>query len=105
MPPRKASPKLEDLKKIIASAAEAEKPSPSPDLDSPDLSIELEDHKLEFQFTCLREDFKQLQDTHGLRLNYTGHIFKLVCVWLACVVGSVVLSGFGRWGSNFQIQF
>jgi len=95
MAPRKAPPKPEDLKKIIASAAETEKPSPSPDVDLPDLSLELEDHKLEFQLTLLREELKQLQDTHGLRLDYTGHIFKLVCAWLACVVACVVLSGFG----------
>jgi hypothetical protein len=98
MAPRKTTPKSEDLNKIIASAAEIEKPSPTPDLNLPDLSLELEDHKLEFQLTCLREDLKQLQDTHGLRLDYTGHIFKLVCTWLACVVACVILSGFGRWG-------
>jgi len=98
MASRKPTPKPEDLNKIIASAAETEQPSPPPDLNLPDLSLELEDHKLEFQLTCLEEDLKQLQDTHGLRLEYTGRIFILVCAWLACVVTCVVLSGFGRWG-------
>ena len=88
---RPKAPKPEDLSKIIASAAETEKPSPPPDLELPDLGLELEDHKIEFEVTCLQEDLKQLQDTHGLRLNYTGHIFKLVCTWLGCVVGCVVL--------------
>ena len=78
MAAKKASPKPEDLKKIITSAAETEKPSGSPDQNLPDLSIDLEEHKLEFQLTCLEEDLKQLQDTHGLRLDYTAHIFKLV---------------------------
>ena len=100
MASKKTSPKPEDLKKIITSAAETEEeePSRSPDQDLPDLSLDLEEHKLEFQLTCLAEDLKQLQDTHGLRLDYTAHIFKLVCAWLACVVACVVLSGFGLWG-------
>ena len=98
MAAKKASPKPEDLKKIITSAAETEKPSGSPDQNLPDLSIDLEEHKLEFQLTCLEEDLKQLQDTHGLRLDYTAHIFKLVCAWLACVVACVILSGFGLGG-------
>src|SRR5437868_717588 len=94
MASKKTTPKPEDLNRIIATAAEIEKP-PTPDLDLPDLGLDLEEHKIEFQLKCLQEDLKQLQDTHGLRLGYTGHIFKLVCAWLACVVACVVLSGFG----------
>ena len=91
------NPSGEDLAKIISAAAEAEA-SPLPqeltaDV-SPDLGIDLEEHRLQFQINCLNQDLQELKDTHGLRVSYTGRIFWLVVAWLACVVACVVLSGF-----------
>lgn len=95
------NPSGEDLAKIISAAAEAEA-SPLPqeltaDV-SPDLGIDLEEHRLQFQINCLNQDLQELKDTHGLRVSYTGRIFWLVVAWLACVVACVVLSGFQLWG-------
>lgn len=88
--------KPEDLAKIVSDAAAVEIPAPSsPEEEAlPDLSLDLEEHRLSFQIECLDQDLKALKDTHGLRVSYTGRIFWLVVAWLACVVVCVMFSGF-----------
>ena len=87
-----------DLSSRIGAAAESDKPLVSPLDEDPDLSVGLPEHKLEFEVSCLQQEFDQLSDNHDLRLSYTGKIFWLVAAWLTCVVICVLLSGFNGWG-------
>lgn len=68
--------------------------SPYSEEVEPDLSRDLSEHKRDFFRQKLRED----RDTHELRLKYSNRIFCLVCMWLACVVVSVFMSGFNFFG-------
>lgn len=89
---------IPDIVQIVSQAAAREAPS-STDLDEqPDLSIDLEESRIEFQLDCLYQEFKHLNDNHNLRLSYTGRIYGLVVAWLVCVVGCVAMAGFSAWG-------
>jgi hypothetical protein len=89
------NPAPEDLAKIVSESAEANQPPPQiPEETPPDLSLDLEEHKLAFQLECLEQELKELRETHGLRVSYTGRIFWLVVAWLTCVVVCVMFSGF-----------
>ena len=95
--------KPKDVAQIVSDAAKRDVPPAGPSVvELPDLSLDLEAHKLEFQLECLEHELKELRDNHSLRLSYTGHIFKLVVAWLTCVVMCVVLAGFRLWG--FQLS-
>jgi hypothetical protein len=82
-----------NILKVISDAAEREPPVVQ-EQSTPDPGIDLEEHKLEFQIECLRQELGELKDTHSLRLRYAGRIFWLVVAWLACVVFCIVLAGF-----------
>lgn len=70
--------------------------------DSPNLEIDLEQHKLSHEVELLRQELKESQETHTLRLSYSGKIFYLVCVWLVCVTIAVFLSGFSFQGFSLS---
>ena len=63
-------------------------------LSVPDLSVDLEDSRIEFQLDCLQQSLKHLNENHTLRLSYTGRIYWLVVGWLACVVIYICWAGF-----------
>jgi hypothetical protein len=86
----------DDVTRLIIEAAERDSPPPGSDQSNsqPNLEIDLEEHKIEFQLQCLWQELAELKDTHALRLAYTGRIFWLVVAWLACVVICIVFSGF-----------
>lgn len=66
--------------------------------DAPDLSEDLEEHKLRYEVETLKQQVVEARDTHNLRVGYSKKLFWLVCTWLACVAVAVGLSGFGAWG-------
>ena len=70
-------------------------PSQHPD---PDLSLSLDKHKSDL----LKQELKEAQDTHKLRLGYTGKIFWLVVAWLVCVLAAVLMSGFSVGGFSLS---
>jgi hypothetical protein len=88
----------QNYEQIVTAAAEREVPESAAEGSSPDLGIDLEESRLQFQLDCLDTQLRQLNDNHRLRLSYTGKIFWLVVAWLAAVVLSVALSGFNCGG-------
>jgi hypothetical protein len=68
----------------------------------PDMSDDLQEHKLAFELASLHQKILEAQDTHQLRLDYAKKLFSLVCFWLLCVVVAVGLSGF-KW-CGFQLS-
>ena len=62
--------------------------------EAPDLEIDLVEHKLFYEIESLKQNLVESQETHKLRLNYSGKIFFLVCAWLVCVAVAVFLAGF-----------
>ncbi len=81
---------------LILKAASKEKADVSSSLQEPepDLSLDLAEHQLFYQVAVLKQELKESQDTHELRLGYAGRIFWLVCAWLFCVVIAVFMSGY-----------
>jgi hypothetical protein len=92
----------QDFEQIVTAAAEREAPETGPEGASPDLGIDLEEYRLQFQLGCLDAQLRQLNDNHRLRLAYTGKIFCLVVGWLVAVISSIALSGFSR--SGFRLS-
>lgn len=88
------NPSPQDFDRIVKQAAEAELPASTSGEELPDLSLDLEEHRLAFQIECLHQELSALRDTHNLRIEYTGRIFWLVVVWLLCVMVAIGLSGF-----------
>ena len=68
----------------------------------PDLKLSLAEHRDRFEIDSLRQKQRETEDLHDLRVDYTGNIFKLVCVWLACVIVCVTLSGFKLLGFSLS---
>ncbi len=87
------------LKAASKEKAEVPLPQSSPE---PDLSLDLAEHQLFYQVETLKQQLKEAQDTHKLRLGYAGRIFWLVCVWLACVAIAVFMSGFTFFGFSLS---
>ncbi len=87
-----------NFEKIVTDAAQREIPAPEAEGSSPDLSIDLEQYRFQFQLDCLEAQLSQLNENHKLRLSYTGRIFWLVIGWLVAVVSSIALSGFSFHG-------
>ncbi|MFL0803392.1 MAG: hypothetical protein K6L81_06715 [Agarilytica sp.] len=85
-----------------AASKEAASVSASPKELEPDLSIDLEEHQLFYQVESLKQELKEAQDTHTLRLGYAGRIFWLVCAWLVCVAIAVFMSGFNVSGFSLS---
>lgn len=100
---------VQNYEQIVTAAAEREIPESGPEGASPDLGIDLEEYRLQFQLECLNSQLRQLNDNHNLRLSYTGKIFWLVVAWLVAVVASIALSGFSchgfRLSDNVIIAF
>lgn len=93
-----------NLHDLILKAAKKEKavaPSAIPQAE-PDLSIDLEEHQLFYQVEALKQQLKESQDTHALRLGYAGKIFGLVCLWLVCVAVAVFFCGFNLFGFHLS---
>lgn len=78
---------------IIAKAATHDKPTEE-ETGLPDLEMDLTEHRLQCEVDALRQQVIEAADTHNLRIDYANKIFWLVCIWLACVIGSILLSGF-----------
>ena len=45
--------------------------------EAPDLEIDLVEHKLFYEIESLKQNLVESQETHKLRLNYSGKIFSL----------------------------
>jgi len=78
---------------LIHKAASHDKPTEE-ESGLPDLSLDLNEHKLQCEVDALRQQITEASDTHQLRIAYANKIFWLVCIWLACVIGSILLAGF-----------
>jgi hypothetical protein len=91
-----------DLSKLIRDAAESALPKAESVDPVPDLSLDLEEHRLSFEIDCLQQELNELKDNHQLRLTYTARIFWLVVAWLACVVASIIMSGLAAWGFHLS---
>ncbi len=87
------------LKAAIKEKAEVSSSHQEPE---PDLSLDLAEHQLFYQVEALKQELKEAQDTHELRLGYAGRIFWLVCAWLVCVAIAVFMSGFSLWNFNLS---
>lgn len=83
---------------IIRNAAQLEPPADATNQPTPDLSVGLDESRLQFMLECLDSQLRQLNDNHSLRLSYTGKIFWLVVGWLVSVVVCVAMSGLSKWG-------
>lgn len=64
----------------------------------PDFELDLEEHKLHYELESLQQQLVEAVDTHNLRMGYSDKIFILVCIWLTCVLASIIFSGFNIWG-------
>ena len=92
MTEEKPSPS-ELLRKAASRDRPAEEESPLPDLER-----DLGEHQLQYEVDALRQQLQEAQETHRLRIGYANKIFALVCVWLGCVIGAVLLAGFQTFG-------
>ena len=84
-----------DVLKKVASKEKAETTLFTQETDS---ARSLDDQYWE----SIKQHNKESNDTHKLRLKYTGRIFWLICIWLACVVVAVFMSGFSGFGFNLS---
>lgn len=92
------------LHELIIKAAKVEKTdvSFSSSDPEPDLSLDLAEHQLFYQVETLKQQLKEAQDTHKLRLGYADKIFWLVCAWLIGVVIGVFMSGLRAFGFSLS---
>jgi hypothetical protein len=85
---------LHDLVVKAATRDKAEVSSLKPEPESsPDPSVSLKEYENSYRIGQLEQQLEEARDTHKLRLGYAGKIFRLVVVWLACVIGAVFLAG------------
>lgn len=59
-----------------------------------DLGEDLGEQRSIYEIDTLKQQLVESKDNHQLRIGYANKIFCLVCVWLACVVISLLLTGF-----------
>lgn len=89
-----------DFNQIISGAAAAAEAQPRQTFESeqlnPDLGLDLEEHKLSFEISCLQHELEELKQNQKLRTEYASRIFWVVVGWLASVLVCLLLSGFGR---------
>ena len=62
------------------------------------LEIDLDEHRMRYELDSLEQQLREAEDTHELRIGYANKIFIMVCIWLGCVIASVVMCGFHLWG-------
>jgi len=55
------------------------------------------------KFEQTKQELKEAQDTHRLRLVFAHLLFGMVCIWLFSVVGAVYLSGFEKYKSPHRL--
>ncbi len=86
---------LEELTRQFSKIAEREIYSPEEEEGvSPDLGQSLREHKLEHEVASLKQQLKEDEDVHELRLSYTSKVFWLVCIWLIFVAVVICCTGF-----------
>ena len=98
--------------KIIGDAVGSDRLLDIPSEIVPDLSVDLNEYKLQdkveslevqnqkqnLELQGIKQQLSHRGDNHVLRFKYALYTFTLVAVWLACVGGCVLLSGFSLWG-------
>lgn len=88
------TPASEIIKKIaprdqpVSVCTEVANVDPEVDLDYYQLQ------HMQVQLDTLSHNLQESRDNHKLRMDYANKIFILVCLWLGCVILSVLLAGF-----------
>lgn len=82
---------------LIAKAANKDRPI-AEDKNLPDLEVSLVDYQQQHQINSLEQQLQENIDNHKLRTKYANKIFVLVCVWLGCVIVTVLFVGFELYG-------